>query len=240
MPDKYIIITGPMNYKHTLKAAMADLQDIANLLDTMYNKDTFSAIELDLALQKVRNIYDIMLMIRPEEKNIAMNNAKSELVDEASIKGIDSKQVIQEQPPVAQQEKDTPERTSGNEGDVMYGKEKKNPHKVLSDKLGDKKLLHDNLHQKVQYKDLSSRVQARPISDISTAIGINERFLFIRELFNNDARKYENAIRVLNDSANFNEAYNYMIREYAWDMDSELVQGLLEIVRRKFISGQNE
>jgi len=31
-----------------------------------------------------------------------------------------------------------------------------------------------------------------------------------------------------------------MIREYTWDMDSEMVQELLELVRRKFITGQHE
>lgn len=225
-----------MNYKHTLKAAMADLHEISKLLDTMYNKNAFSAIELDLVLQRIRNLYDIMLMIRPEETNAA----KGEPNDEANIKKIDSDQVFHEPTPVDEQKKDAPERPAETERDVIPYKEKKAQYKVLSDKLGDKKLLHDDLHQKVHYKDLSSRVQTRPVSDISAAIGINERFLYIRELFNNDSRKYENAIRVLNDAANFNEAYNFMIREYDWDMDSELVQGLLEIVRRKFITGQNE
>ncbi len=229
-----------MNYKHTLKAAMADLQEINSLLDSMYNKNTFSAVDLDLALQKVRNLYDIMLMIRPEEKNIATADIQSEPVPKADADNTVSTQPIGESAIADEEKKEKGESPAGAEEAVMTHKEKKTQQKVLSDKLSEKKLLHDDLHQKVHYKDLSSRVQAKPVSDISKAIGINERFLYIRELFNNDARKYEHAISVLNDSANFNEAYNYMIREYNWDMDSELVQGLLEIVRRKFITGQHE
>ena len=75
---------------------------------------------------------------------------------------------------------------------------------------------------------------------MAKAIGINERFLYIRELFDNDAKKYEQAIQIINNAPNFNEAYNYMIREYTWDMDSEMVQELLEIIRRKYITGQHE
>ncbi len=240
MPDNYTLITGSMNYKHTLKAAMADLQEINNLLNTIYNKSTVSSIELDLALQKIRNLYDIMLMISPEEINIPENTATGEPIDAAGIKDIDPEQMHREPVQTDNQKKKIQEESAGNEEVIAPAAERKPQSKVLSDRLSEKKLLHDDLHQKVHYKDLSSRVQAKPVSDISTAIGINERFLYIRELFNNDAMKYENAIKTLNESANFNEAFNYMSREFDWDMDSELVQGLLEIVRRKFITGQHE
>jgi hypothetical protein len=229
-----------MNYKHTLKAAMADLHEINDLLDSMYNKNTFSAIELDLALQKVRNLYDIMLMIRPEEIHIANAAVKGELIDEVDTKNTVSETTLIESTITDEKKKGTVKSPAGGERAEKTDEEKKTQQKVLSEKISEKKLLHDDLHQKVHYKDVSSRVQAKPVSDISAAIGINERYLYIRELFNNNTREYEHAISILNDSANFNEAYNYMIREYDWNMDSELVQGLLEIVRRKFITGQHE
>jgi hypothetical protein len=72
------------------------------------------------------------------------------------------------------------------------------------------------------------------------AIGINDRYNFIRELFNNDTTAFEGAIKFLNDATSFNDAYNYMLLYFNWDMDSEPVQQLLEIIRRKFIKNRNE
>jgi hypothetical protein len=51
---------------------------------------------------------------------------------------------------------------------------------------------------------------------------------------------FEQTIRILNDAASFNDAYNYMIQNHDWDMDSDPVQLLLEIIRRKFITGRHE
>jgi SET domain-containing protein len=100
--------------------------------------------------------------------------------------------------------------------------------------------LGETIHQPIQYQEISSRLQAKPIKNLAAAIGINERFLYTRELFANDAKKFEQAIEIMNNAASFNDAYNYMIREYTWDMDSEMVQDLLELVKRKFITGQHE
>ena len=81
---------------------------------------------------------------------------------------------------------------------------------------------------------------ARPVGNLMAAIGINDRFTFIRELFNNDAPAFENTLNILNEATNFNDAYNYMIQHHDWDMDSDAVQLLLEIIRRKYITGRHE
>ena len=73
-----------------------------------------------------------------------------------------------------------------------------------------------------------------------SAIAINDRFTFIRELFNGDSPAFEHAIKVLNEASNFNDAYNYMTQHYDWDMDSEAVQLLLDIIRRKYIISRHE
>ncbi len=73
-----------------------------------------------------------------------------------------------------------------------------------------------------------------------SAIGINDRFTFIRELFNGDTHAFEYAIKALNEAANFNDAYNYLMQNYDWDMDSDAVQLLLDIIRRKYITGRHE
>jgi hypothetical protein len=80
----------------------------------------------------------------------------------------------------------------------------------------------------------------KPVTDLLSAIGINDRFTFIRELFNNDTAAFESAVKILNESASFNDAYNYMIQRFEWDMDSEAVQHLLSIIRRKYIKGGHE
>jgi hypothetical protein len=110
---------------------------------------------------------------------------------------------------------------------------------ILSDRFKGRATLHETLHQNLG-KDGQYHSQGKPVENLMTAIAINDRFTFIRELFNGDSPAFEHAIRVLNEASNFNDAYNYMIQNYDWDMDSEAVQLLLDIIRRKYIISRHE
>ena len=89
-------------------------------------------------------------------------------------------------------------------------------------------------------QDVSSKIQSTPIRNISSALGINDRFKLIHDLFNGDKNSYHNAIGILDRSSNFNEAFNYITSSFDWDMEGDSVQLLLELVRRKFIVNKNE
>jgi hypothetical protein len=227
-----------MKYKHTFEAAMANLDEIRDLLQEMNAGDSVSSIEIDLVLQKTRNFYEVLLMLKQPSGDTAA----------AGKSGIDAyeTQTTADKKPAAKEPVKPDERypesrqTEPAEGKPSPATDKKKRTGSLPDSQGSKKVLGESIDQPIQYQEISSRLYSKPITNLATAIGINERFLYIRELFGNDTKKYEQAIEIMNSAASFNDAYNYMIRDFTWDMDSELVQGLLELVRRKFITGQHE
>jgi hypothetical protein len=230
-----------MKYKHTFDAAIANLVEIKGLLQAFNDTGSVSSLEIDLVLQKTRNFYETLLLLKPDDnkKSKADHPAKVPQTVTSTIKHQkpDAKEAIAEDEESFEIEQEIPVEKEPSPGRDQHRKEEKS---VLYDSVKEKMVLNESLQQQMQYQDLSSRLHSKPVNDLTKAIGINERFLYVRELFGNDTKKYEKAISVLNDAANFNDAYNYMIREYTWDMDSELVQELLELVRRKFITGQHE
>jgi len=227
-----------MKYKHTFEAAIATLDEVRDLLQEINAGDSVSSIEIDLALQKTRNFYEVLLMLRHPSGDSAVP-----WNDEPAVPG---KKVVPVRKPVAKTSMKAADEFFEPEPDVPIEEkpvppaDKRKKSGILSDSLGGNKVLGESIHQPIQYQEISSRLQAKPVTNLAASIGINERFLYIRELFGNDTKKYEHAIEIMNNAANFNDAYNYMMREYTWDMDSELVQELLELVRRKFITGQHE
>jgi len=78
-------------------------------------------------------------------------------------------------------------------------------------------------------------MQTKPIKDLEAAIDINDKFLFIRELFNGDKDTYDKTIRILNSSQNFNQAFNYINSTFDWDYETEAAHKLLDLVRRRYI-----
>ncbi len=55
-----------MKIKHTIEILTKDIQDIEKLVGNLKNSQEGSAIELDLALSKLRNVYEILTMIKAD------------------------------------------------------------------------------------------------------------------------------------------------------------------------------
>ncbi len=53
-----------MSYRHTLEAALESLQDIEELIKGFPESGDVPTIELDLSLQKLRNIYELLLVLK--------------------------------------------------------------------------------------------------------------------------------------------------------------------------------
>ena len=78
-----------------------------------------------------------------------------------------------------------------------------------------------------------SGYQIIPIKSIWDGIGINDRILFVRELFDNDSSKFETAVTALNQAANIQEAVNYLKMNFKW-RKTEASQNFLILVKRRF------
>lgn len=80
--------------------------------------------------------------------------------------------------------------------------------------------------------------QKRKIDSIKNNLTINQRFMFINDLFNGDAEAFNSAIESLELRSAYDEAFTLIREEYAvsnnWDMESESVAEFLEVVAKRF------
>jgi hypothetical protein len=83
----------------------------------------------------------------------------------------------------------------------------------------------------------SGRIVFQPIDDLTTAIGLNDKFRLVADLFANDTAQYEEAITRINRAVNFDEA-NWILQKYHtadWDQRTESVNRIKEFVKRRFV-----
>jgi len=78
-----------------------------------------------------------------------------------------------------------------------------------------------------------SGYQITRIDSIWDGIGINDRFLYTRELFENSSTKFETAVNALNQLDTIQEAVNYLKMNFKWHK-SETSQKFLVLVKRRF------
>jgi len=96
--------------------------------------------------------------------------------------------------------------------------------------------LNDRL--KTEKKELGSLLKESPVKDLKKAIGINDRFVFIDELFRGDENMYERSIKTINGFSILAEAEFWIQRELklklGWDESSSTVIHFDQLVRRRF------
>lgn len=214
--------------------------EIENLLNKMSNQVNFlirkemtmNQLDVDLLMENTRKLYDticsIELGVRSEELGVrseelgvndeedADTDADSELIDSSTDRLIDSVPVPEE--------KSVPEEEDS--GIRTYKIVRENVH-TLGDVL-----------EKTEDNSLAARLQRKPVSDLISAIGINDKFLFLNELFGGSMEKYNKSIRSLNSFSTLLGAKTYMSElqiEFQWDCNSDAYKKLADLVERRFI-----
>jgi len=86
--------------------------------------------------------------------------------------------------------------------------------------------------------ELMHSLKETPIRDLRKGIGINDRFVFISELFRGDEPMYERSIKTINSFNIYPEAEYWMNRELkiklGWDDTRETVKHFYQLVKRRF------
>lgn len=83
--------------------------------------------------------------------------------------------------------------------------------------------------------DSSPSRDARIITDLKKAIGLNDRFRFRNDLFNKDEKLMLETIEALNGLANMSDAKAYLSARFTWKEDDASVVYFYEILERKFV-----
>ena len=195
-----------------IKKIIRQVGDIGEKVSRLLAEESLPSIELDILLGDVRSLYEEIKDL-PSGTNIPAGKETAETKKMET----ESKKVKT----VTENSEDEPA--------------------ILADRYkGEKKFINERLAENGKKRDISSKIKSKPIRNIGSALGINDRFKLINDLFNGDKDSYQNTIGMLDGASNFNEAFNYITSSFDWDMEEESVQILLDLVRRKFIVNQNE
>jgi len=110
--------------------------------------------------------------------------------------------------------------------------------KEVNEAVEQQESLNDRL--KENRIELMHSLKDAPIRDLRKGIGINDRFVFISELFRGDEPMYERSIKTINSFNIYPEAEYWMNRELkiklGWDDTKEIVKHFYQLVKRRFAS----
>ena len=126
-------------------------------------------------------------------------------------------------------EKEEIEKQSSEGMSGFFGQDDAEFELSTGETLGEKMMGEDN--------SLAAKLQQTPGRDLKSSIGINDKFLFVNELFGGSMEKYTKSIENLNDLKTLNGAMIYLNElkiELQWNSSNEAYLKLKDLVSRKF------
>ncbi len=147
--------------------------------------------------------------------------------------------------PEEKEEISTPVSSKASAGETITGKQDSSRPKSGHGR----RTLSDTLHAQHGYRneqlgkehtsgDLSSKISKSAVTDLKKIINLNEKFMFIRDLFGGDKERYEETIRIISRAQTRGEVED-LLSAFGWDPESEAARTFREKVERKLKSLQN-
>ena len=85
---------------------------------------------------------------------------------------------------------------------------------------------------------MATALQGAPIRDLKKGIGVNDRFLFVQDLFRGDENMFERSLKTINGFSIYPEAEYWIQRELkvklSWPDNSDTVKLFDQLVKRRF------
>jgi hypothetical protein len=168
------------------------------------NRITLPAVERDLLLQRIRELYESILHVGTENPSDSLQ-----------------------------------EKTTAGNSPTNIPEGEKISHPVQNGHSGDEIPLREKIAFHQDEMSIAGVMQHRKIASLKQAIGINEKFLFIRELFNNETEAYQHCIDKIDIATSLAEATSILDSEYAskysWDKEGNAYFHFTSLVERRFI-----
>jgi hypothetical protein len=109
---------------------------------------------------------------------------------------------------------------------------------IIADKFYSPSSLNEQLGGNVDDDDIKVFLKTKPITSLSEVIGVNDKFLFIREIFDGNKAAYNQAISRLDNVKNIADAREIILSYTNDKIEIEAVKQLINLVKRKLPSDE--
>nr|WP_321485147.1 hypothetical protein [uncultured Draconibacterium sp.] len=110
---------------------------------------------------------------------------------------------------------------------------------AVSSRIGDREITERSVNDLLSGNDdkkLEYKISNSPVQSIQAAIGINDRYQYIRELFSGNAETFAKTVADLDNLGNIQEAVTYLQKNFKWKKNETSLK-FVNLVKRRFPNG---
>jgi len=217
-----------MEFNATIDLIIKDLNDACQIIDDLKSYPGVPEIQVELAKAKCKSAADVIGLLK---------SIKQQPIEQKIEKAEEKKQAAK-----PSKSKLPPEERENKTEKVIAALEtEKNQQlsSIIADKFkGKSSSINEQLGTFKGEDDVTEIMKLKPIQSLKAAIGLNDRFLFIREIFNGDKEAYDQAIAKLEKSSSTDDARAVIISYTGSSEENEAVKQLMDLVKRKHIPNE--
>lgn len=233
-----------MDLNTTIDIIIRDLQEAGEIIDDLKKYPGVPELQVELAKTKCRSASEVIALFKHlpekvshvrEEKTVVPEEIRqikdSEKPESAAyVPGINYKEVIETHVPDAS--KETMEKPVQNVKKpletAIIADQYSNSPESFNEKLAS--LKHE--------VDVLEILKTKPLLSLDEAIGINDKFLFISEIFDGNVDLYNQAIIKLESVGSLADARAVVMSYTGDNTENEAIKQLLYLIKRKFPSNE--
>jgi len=229
-----------MDFNATVDLIIKDLDEAREIIDDLKNYPGVPLLQIEMAKSKCKSAGEIIALLKSLRNEVNIPDYKQPTPPVTDNKDAPAGNIAgSETPDRIHPVSKTSHQPKEEEKNVSSSSSGKKPD---SSTIGDSFSLTDRLNEQmgsIRGKDnVTEIIKTKPLANLDDAIGVNDKFLFIRELFNGSPESYNQALEKLNGVKTFNDAKTVLMSYTGDNKETRIVKQFLDIVKRKFPSNE--
>ena len=228
-----------MDFNATIDLIIKDLNDAREIIDDLKKYPGIPALQIEYAKSKCKSAAEVIALIKTIKDEVPQPHPQPQpqpkpqpqpvipvhLIEEKATPVIEEKVIVQPK----EKKKEEPKKISKKEPESQ----------IIADRFTDiSDSFNDKLASLKPKSDVPVFKKTKQISSLSNAIGLNDRFLFIREIFNGDKEAFNKAITHLDGVKSVNDARAVIMSYTGNSNENEAVTILLDLIEHKLSSNE--
>lgn len=231
-----------MDLNATIDIIIKDLNEAREIIDDLKKYPGVPELQIELAKSKCKSASEIIALFKTLQAKITPPVQEKQRMDEEPIiekvlvqpekvVAVPEKPVgeviitlIQEAPPIAREEK-------------VQSLKRPSEQSIIADQFSNRpESFNEKLGSHKHEEDVLEILRTKPLSSLDEAIGINDKFLFIREIFDGSVDKYNQAIEKLESVGTISDAMAVIMSYTGENTGNEAISQLVDLIKRKFLA----
>ncbi len=231
-----------MDLNSTIDFIIKDLNEVREIIDDLKKYPGVPELQIELAKSKCKSASEVIALFKNLQAKIAAPlQEKPPVIEETLHEKLpwnpEKSIILPEKEVIEVVDKVIPGPTPVPKEETVRTEKRPSESAIIADQFSNRsESFNEKLGGHKHEDDVMDILRTKSLLSLDEAIGINDKFLFIREIFDGNTDSYNQAIQKLESVGSLSDAMAVILSYSGDNIGNEAVRQLIDLIKRKFLS----